>query len=624
MKKNKILSIIILFIMLFTTLTPLNLVNAVEVESEKVVGNLEEIKAYEISEEQVKALKDKEVEGILSIPSYEAFSTNSYGSNYGYEKLDANNKKNAYAHMLYAASVFHNSTEDSILTNISGVGNVYPAVSFSTSEYGLNINDIYKIYLSFYYDNPIYYWLDSILYSYNSSGIVSKVILITKAEYALAETRSNLNDTIEKNIQYYLNYVSPMSNDFQKELMIHDRLIYYNDYALDSSGDPESSAFAHNIVGVFDDDPNTNPVCEGYAKAFSLLLNASGIDCNLVVGTANGGGHAWNQVKLDNEWYNVDVTWDDPIITNGTPPFRDPYYNYFNLTNSEFLQDHTPWSSNGNPPYWCYETSNCNSTKYALENQIDNLPDASSLYTLTYSSNDDISVFIFNKGVEVISTSYVVEGTKLSVQVFSKQNDLDTYYYLDVNGNKINLTKNSEANENGYIQYVAEFEAMSENMVVQVLEKSDDDFDLTLNKSAINFTNKNVKEQLVVNFKGKVLDTSTLSFTSDNNYAATVDKNGTVTSVGAGSSVITVRSEELDKEVTCNVNCNMNYLLGDIDNNSVIEITDAYYILRFIVTRLDYDTIKASILPAANFSNDDEEIDITDAYMLLRYVVKNM
>ena len=23
--------------------------------------------------------------------------------------------------------------------------------------------------------------------------------------------------------------------------------------------------------------------------------------------------HAWNLIKLDGEWYQVDVTWDDPV-----------------------------------------------------------------------------------------------------------------------------------------------------------------------------------------------------------------------------------------------------------------------------------------------------------------------
>lgn len=52
---------------------------------------------------------------------------------------------------------------------------------------------------------------------------------------------------------------------------------------------------------------NKEAVCEGYAKAYKLLLNAMGIECDVVINAE----HAWNVVKLDGEWYLVDVTNDD-------------------------------------------------------------------------------------------------------------------------------------------------------------------------------------------------------------------------------------------------------------------------------------------------------------------------
>lgn len=58
------------------------------------------------------------------------------------------------------------------------------------------------------------------------------------------------------------------------------------------------------------------PVCEGYARAFQVLCQASGIPCILVDGTAvndlGSGLHMWNYVNLDGAWYGVDVTWNDP------------------------------------------------------------------------------------------------------------------------------------------------------------------------------------------------------------------------------------------------------------------------------------------------------------------------
>lgn len=52
---------------------------------------------------------------------------------------------------------------------------------------------------------------------------------------------------------------------------------------------------------------NKEAVCEGYAKAYKILLNAMGIECDVVINAE----HAWNVVQLDGKWYLVDVTNDD-------------------------------------------------------------------------------------------------------------------------------------------------------------------------------------------------------------------------------------------------------------------------------------------------------------------------
>lgn len=56
----------------------------------------------------------------------------------------------------------------------------------------------------------------------------------------------------------------------------------------------------------------------GYAKAYMLIMNELGIECGLVTGiaknsTGSSGGHAWNYINLDGDYYMVDVTWDDPV-----------------------------------------------------------------------------------------------------------------------------------------------------------------------------------------------------------------------------------------------------------------------------------------------------------------------
>lgn len=87
------------------------------------------------------------------------------------------------------------------------------------------------------------------------------------------------------------------------------RLVEYNDDAAAGSmpyGNP------WQLIWVFDGDPTTNVVCEGYAKAFQYLNELSttataSVIC--VTGDIDGGGHMWNVVRMDNgKNYLADIT----------------------------------------------------------------------------------------------------------------------------------------------------------------------------------------------------------------------------------------------------------------------------------------------------------------------------
>ncbi len=50
--------------------------------------------------------------------------------------------------------------------------------------------------------------------------------------------------------------------------------------------------------------------CTGYATLFMALCEQCGIKCCQVAGYA-GGGHDWNQVRVNGTWYYIDPTWND-------------------------------------------------------------------------------------------------------------------------------------------------------------------------------------------------------------------------------------------------------------------------------------------------------------------------
>lgn len=78
---------------------------------------------------------------------------------------------------------------------------------------------------------------------------------------------------------------------------------------------------AHSILGFLE---NRTVVCDRYASLFQYIMLREGIECIIVLGTgitqpdAKTGkiNHAWNKVKLDGKWYNMDVCWADTANTS--------------------------------------------------------------------------------------------------------------------------------------------------------------------------------------------------------------------------------------------------------------------------------------------------------------------
>lgn len=73
------------------------------------------------------------------------------------------------------------------------------------------------------------------------------------------------------------------------------------------------------------------------------------IECVTVEGTAYNGteDHAWNMVRLDGDWYCVDVTWDDPV--SSTPVSPAAAHMYFNVTSDFMRQFGHQWDEEGVP-----------------------------------------------------------------------------------------------------------------------------------------------------------------------------------------------------------------------------------------------------------------------------------
>lgn len=155
------------------------------------------------------------------------------------------------------------------------------------------------------------------------------------------------NFTVQGKIDGKLNLLSAMREEMKKQLQNlsdYDKIkeVHYwlvNNIEYDSNLEAEEP---YSISGALTEG---KAVCEGYARAFKYIMDGLGIPCVLVSGTAtNSSGltesHAWNYVYLNDQWYAIDVTWDDPIIIGDGYIPDDTMYQYFLKGRNTFLTTH--------------------------------------------------------------------------------------------------------------------------------------------------------------------------------------------------------------------------------------------------------------------------------------------
>lgn len=128
-------------------------------------------------------------------------------------------------------------------------------------------------------------------------------------------------------------------NTYTDIKMVHDYIINNTEYDTTLS-----QPYIYNLYGTL---VKHKSVCEGYAESFKYLLDALEIPCVIVIGEAtNSSGekenHAWNYVQIDDQWYAVDTTWDDPVIIGNGKVSKESKYKYFLRGSSRMNQEHTP------------------------------------------------------------------------------------------------------------------------------------------------------------------------------------------------------------------------------------------------------------------------------------------
>lgn len=174
-------------------------------------------------------------------------------------------------------------------------------------------------------DHPELFWLDtSYSYGYTSKGTV---ISLTLAFNSTADSISTSRQKFQAAAGKIIAAASAATDDVERERIVYMSLM--NQVTYDENSALNQSAYSAMVNGT--------SVCAGYSRAFQYILQQLNIPCYFCSGYANNGYHAWNIVKVNGKFCNVDLSWDDELgdMTNSYS------FIYFNITDSMISADHT-------------------------------------------------------------------------------------------------------------------------------------------------------------------------------------------------------------------------------------------------------------------------------------------
>ena len=196
--------------------------------------------------------------------------------------------------------------------------------------YGLTIPQAQRVIRYYHDDHPEVFWM-TLTYTYRFSGSTFYDVTF---DYAFTQSQIvSYKTKLETAADELLKGITSSMSASERARIIHNRLITRAQY--DKTGDKPNS---HTLLGVMVDKTG---VCESYATAYQYLMHRCGIQAGVIVGQSRGAGHMWNFLYLNNNWYQTDVTWDDPIIESDCNWSKYYTYTYFNTTTAHMEKDHT-------------------------------------------------------------------------------------------------------------------------------------------------------------------------------------------------------------------------------------------------------------------------------------------
>ena len=188
-----------------------------------------------------------------------------------------------------------------------------------------------KVYEYLLYDRPELFWCD---------GSSRMTVYDSYTEFypgytCTAQVREQRQAEIDAAAEECISGTDAGASEYERIKYVFEYIVNTVDY---DENAPDNQNIYSALVGE-------SSVCAGYSRTAQYLLGKLGIEAIYVVGSVEGqGAHAWNIVNCDGKYYQMDVTFADPVFYSAESGEKLPEnvinYDFLCCTDQEIAADH--------------------------------------------------------------------------------------------------------------------------------------------------------------------------------------------------------------------------------------------------------------------------------------------
>ncbi|MBQ8927018.1 MAG: hypothetical protein IJ055_01925 [Oscillospiraceae bacterium] len=179
---------------------------------------------------------------------------------------------------------------------VAGIGAFETQIELGTT---VDHREAEQAFFQVCYLHPEFFWLKSCTYVDGPEGTCVQI----DCPYPVQEL-SDMYRRLCSRAAQVTDRMPSYGTEYRRVLYLHDYLVTHVQPAETSESGRIYDAYGALVEG--------RAVCGGYSHAMLLLMQNAGLTGCIVEGPAGGDRHSWNYVRVDGQYYWLDVTWDDP------------------------------------------------------------------------------------------------------------------------------------------------------------------------------------------------------------------------------------------------------------------------------------------------------------------------